>query len=322
MKLSQATEGFVVSQLADGYAAVTLNGYRSSLSTLTKYLGDPEVSSITAEQLKSFMGYLHTSYIPKRRSGNADPLSTASFHRYWKAIRSFFKWASIEFKIPRPDLELKMPKYTNREIMPFSNEDLSRMLRACGMRKEVNDGTRRRYQCARPETLAHRDKAILLLLVDTGLRAGECCRLKINDVNMDTGEIAVLPHHVRKTRPRTVFLGNAARKALWRYLAERGEPRPDDPLFASMTGRALTQHTLEMTIKTIARNARVTDAHPHRFRHTFAIQFLRNGGDVFSLQRLLGHATLEMVRHYLALADTDSARVHRENSPADRWHLN
>jgi site-specific recombinase XerD len=102
MKLSQSIEGFNISRLADGYAPVTLRGYRSSLGTLAEFLGDPEVETITSDNLKAFMHYLRTAYLPERKSGNLDPLSSASFHRYWKAIRSFFKWAADELKVPLP----------------------------------------------------------------------------------------------------------------------------------------------------------------------------------------------------------------------------
>jgi len=321
MKLSTAISGFKISCLADGYAQVTLAGYVAALGHLSRYLEDPEINEITTEHLKSFMLYLRTVYKPHRKGNVDSPLSTASHHRYWKSMRCFFKWSAAEKYTERPDESIKMPRYTTREILPFSEEDIKRMLKACENRAVAITSNRAPYQCSRPPYIVLRDRAMILVLLDTGVRSGEFSRLRIQDADLETGAINILPYHVGKTRPRTVYLGKGSKKALWKYLQMRDHPAPGDSLFLNMENHAMCQESVKSVLYIVARNAKVANCHPHRFRHTFAIQYLRNGGDVFTLQKILGHATLTMVSHYLSIASTDTIDAHRKSSPVDRWQL-
>jgi site-specific recombinase XerD len=112
-----------------------------------------------------------------------------------------------------------------------------------------------------------------------------------------------------------------AQKAIWRYVLERDRVRPADPLFASKTENAMERNNVRHTLAIIGNNAGVEDVHPHRFRHTFAIEFLHNGGNVFELKKILGHEKLATVEVYLGLANVDIQRAQQANSPADNWKL-
>jgi integrase/recombinase XerD len=320
MKLSKAIEGYEFAMLGEGYSKLTLIRYQGCLFQLCEYLNDPDVGSIVLDDLKSFFHWLRVEYKPQRPNGNKEPLSFASLYSYWKAIRSLYNWAVKELNIERPDNNLKAPKYTSKVISPFSKEEIECILNACQFSKLAQTNGRKQYKIRR--LTAKRDRALVLLLLDTGLRVSECGRLRIKDVDFESGKVLIQPHGSgQKTKSRNVFLGRAAKSALWQYLADRENSQPGDPLFITTMGRPMNRTNIRSICRRLGERTGISGVDPHPFRHTFAIQFLRNGGDVFSLQRLLGHSTLEMVKNYLSIAMSDVQQAHMTSSPVDRWHL-
>ena len=119
-----------------------------------------------------------------------------------------------------------------------------------------------------------------------------------------------------------MYLGKATRQAVWHYLAGREDG--DDggaPLFVARGGHIMRPCTLLQLVRSIGKKAGVPNVYPHKLRHTFAITYLRSGGDVFTLQQILGHGSLDMVRHYARIAQSDVAQAHRKASPVDNWRL-
>lgn len=316
MKMSDAVEGYVLSSLAEGYSPLTIAAYRSALNIMIEYLGDKELTEISTQDLRRFMHYLVTDYSPTRvnNPSNTDPLSTASHHRYWKAMRSFFKWADRDLGCGRPDEKIKMPKSENKTVVPLTADEINKIINACDY-ANVPEGKRRSYKFRRPTAL--RDKALVLTLLDTGVRVGELTRIRIADVNLENGEVFIRPHHVKKTHSRTVFISAPTQKAIWRYLTSRDDSRGGDPLFVTVSNQPMTRMRVLGVVRSLGESAGVKNVHPHKFRHTFAITWLRNGGDPFTLKRLLGHSSLEIVNRYLDIANSDAENAHRRASPVE-----
>jgi integrase/recombinase XerD len=142
---------------------------------------------------------------------------------------------------------------------------------------------------------------------------------------MNTGEVTI--QHGKEggakgAKGRTVYIGKAAKRTLWRYLVDRGDNDSDEaPLFTTVDGNPLNRDSLRFIFIRLGKAAGLKTCHPHMFRHTFAINYLRSDGDVLTLQTLLGHNSLEMVKRYARLAKIDLQRSHGRASPVDNWGL-
>jgi len=312
MKLSVAVDGFLMDYAIENSPA-TARTWKYCLKHLVEFLDDKDIQDIAPGELSAFMQYLSDEYTPNRPDGNEDPLSPAAIDNHWKSTRSLLKWADDVLGIENPSMDMPRLPNVRPTIRAFSIEEIKKLLYACEYSKEVECERRQPFRYRRPTRF--RDKAIILTLLDTGIRIGELCRLKTNEINLETGEIVIAPHGSSvKSKPRIVYLGKSARRAVWTYLAK--EPREG---YENLFG--IQPSSIRSVLKRMAERAGISTAHPHKFRHTFAINYLRNGGDVFTLQRLLGHSTLDMVRTYLDLSHSDLETAHRKASPVDRWQI-
>ncbi|MCK9356092.1 MAG: tyrosine-type recombinase/integrase, partial [Dehalococcoidia bacterium] len=235
-------------------------------------------------------------------------LSGHTINCYLRSLRIFFSWLASEEVIgENPFDRVKIPRPPRKVIPVFSDTQIQGLLDA------TNPGT--------PEGV--RDYTIILTLLDTGLRVSELCQLKLDNVWLEDGMLKVLG---KGNKERLVPVGKQVQRLLWHYIS-RYRPEPAtvivDTVFLTRFGRPLTKDRVEKLMTSYGRKAGVTGVRcsPHTFRHAAAVKFLRNGGDVFSLQRMLGHSSLEMTRRYCELADIDVKRAHMTASPVDNLGL-
>jgi site-specific recombinase XerD len=261
----------------------------------------PQVQKLTALHVRNSLWYLG-SETDRWKSTNPSARHVASkttINDYFRALRTFFNWLEREeLIVENPFKHVKTPKPDNRIIQALTPAEIDRLFKACSGKS----------------MLGVRNRAILRVFLDRGLRLSELINLTLDDVNMDDGSILV--RRGEDGKPRIVRIGNKAQKALWKYvtLFRKGS---SDKLFLNRSGEPFDFFGVSIFLRRLGDKAKVK-VHAHQLRHTFAISFLRAGGDVFSLQYLLGHSTLQMTQRYLqSLSANDAARAHQKFSPLD-----
>lgn len=304
--LSQAITGFELAARARHLSPHTLADYRNTLTKLQRHLvGDPLINQITKDQIIAFLG--------------DQTVSNKTVLNYHTGLSSFYNWA-LEAGLVTENLlhQVERPKPQKTVVVPLTEQEIRAILAALAYSSEYTRPGKRASRHRLPE--ADRNHAVLLLLLDTGIRASELTSLPIHRVDLKSAHPGVIVHG-KGNKDRQIPISARTAQALWRYLATRPDARSDDPLFVTDRNRALDRTQLRKMLNSAGVRAGVQNVHPHRFRHTFAINFLRNEGDIYSLQMILGHTTLDMVKTYLQLAQVDLQAAHRKASPVDRWRL-
>ena len=310
MKMSKSLLGWELHMKSGSYSTVTISSYLSAIKKAIEYLDDPDAGDVTVWELEQYL-------ISLRDKGNSE--STRQYH--WKVIKSYFSWASKRkgLNIPNPTEDLEMPAVPDPEVQPYTEQEIKALLKACKKSEEAETTDRASYTFTRPT--ASRDQLIILLLLDTGIRVSELCRIQYKDINIQNHSIHITAFETgRKSRDRSVYVGDKTLSLLWRAVTENEDP--ENYLICSsksLRNKPLTRYDIDHLLKRLGEKAGIESCGAHRFRHTFAIQYLRNGGDIYTLKRLIGHSSLKMVQRYLQLSETDAAAAHRKASPVDNW---
>lgn len=282
----------------------TVRDYINTFHKFRHWLGaDPALDSITHIQVEGFL--------------SSQTVSNKTLLNYHIALSALWTWAvAEELATEHVIRRVVKPKPEQPDIIPFTELDIRAMLAAIGKSRSYHRPGKRETAHTLPN--AERHHAMLLLMLDTGIRVTELCNLAIKDCDLKNYRIIVWG---KGAKERQIPFSPRTAQVIWRYLAARPNARLDEPLLASDGGRPLERYNILHILERIGERAGVSNVHPHRFRHTFAILYLRNGGDPFTLQRILGHSTLTMVNRYLSIAQADLANAHRRASPVDNLRL-
>jgi integrase/recombinase XerD len=293
MNLDQAAETFTLYCKSKGLAERTLETYSYALQRLRKHLSANGASSPipSSESLRAFITEMLGQGVAR-----------GTIRIRMRAIRCFCNFLEREGIVETSPMKgVEIPKVPARYPEIITKEQARKLLSAA----------------RRSTWTGKRNAAILTTFLDTGMRLSELIGLNKEDVDLQTRTIRIRTG--KGNKERHVYMGRALFKALRRWLDLRGFHEEDTPFFLTKDGNRLDLRNVERIVERIAERAgldrvRIT---PHILRHTFATHYIQNGGDPFSLQRILGHSGIKTTMVYVNLAGVGLQEAHAKASPVD-----
>lgn len=289
--LEPLIQAFLAAKRAENVALGTMDFYSKKLRNLNKYCSArtiTEIAQVQADVIREFLMHL-------KERGNND----GGIHAHFRVVRTFLKWYEREFEPENwrnPISKVKAPKVAIEPLEPCNYEDVLKLMKVCG-----ND------------LVGKRDKAMILVLLDSGVRAMELLSIQLSEIDTLSGQVYINQGKGRKSR--YVYLGEKSRRAVRQYLRLRRDR--GSHLWIKRDGDPLTYSGLVDMLTHRAKQARVPKPSIHSFRYFFALTALRNGMDVFSLQKAGGWASMAVMRRYLKQTEADVEAAMKKFSPVD-----
>lgn len=283
--VAEVFEDFVLSQMAQGLSDITIATYRHHIHSISNHLDiQKPMEALTRKDLEAMV-------VSMRKAG----LAHNSISSYCRVLRTFLNWCRRNgMTVP------ELPNIKDRETVKeaYTDEELLALLKKPGK------------NCSFCE---YRNWVIVNFLMNSGCRSATIRNIQNRDVDLDTRQIIL--RHNKNGKIQTVPLCSQMVSILREYMPIRSGT-PEDYLFCDQYGGMLSMNGLRLAVARHNQSRGVEKTSTHLYRHTFARKYLVDcGGDAFMLQKLLGHSTLKMTKHYCAIYDADIAKDYDRFSP-------
>jgi integrase/recombinase XerC len=287
-------EAFLIAKKSEGVSPGTLHFYRVKFALFTTYCNTQiitRIDQLTPEIIRRFLLRLgETGHNP------------GGVHACYRTLRTFLNWWEVETEPANwhnPIRKVQPPKLSGDPLDPVPIQSIDKMLDTCNSSTFYGD----------------RDRAILMTLLDSGMRASELLDLQLSNLNMPTSSLII--QHGKGNKSRVTFVGKTTRRSIRNWIKSRGyEP---GYLFTTKNGDQLTYWGLRMILRRRANNANISIPTPHDFRRAFCLSQLQAGVDIVTISRLMGHASTILIARYAKQSNRDLGDKY--NSAVDRWHL-
>jgi integrase/recombinase XerD len=279
--MDYAIQDFLLSRDAIMCSPKTIEWYSFHLSRINAWWKENDVFSpdqISNRTIRSFLSDI----------GSKD-YSSSYIHGYARILKTFTRFLFKEGYITE-EIVFDMPKLKQRRQRVYSIKEIKKILATCKTK---------------------RDKAFIMFMVDSGVRLAEVLALNWEDVNIKNGIVRI--NNGKGGKFRTVVVSVETRRALIKY---RAEIKADESaaVFQTIHGTRFTESGLRSWMNRLSKKAGVHIA-PHALRRTFATLSVKAEMDLFRLQALMGHSSLEMTRQYVRTLDEDLLEAHQKHSP-------
>lgn len=276
--IKKCYQEFIGNCKARNLSSRTIDNYQEGYNLFCCVIDELEdITSVKNSTIQTFVQYL-------QQNTNS---SATSINTRLRSIRSFLNYCyNMDYinKVKVPMLKV------DKEIKePYTEEELKKLLVKPNLKK-----------CSFTE---YRNWVMVNVFVGTGMRLNTLLNLRLSDIDLESGTI--LLSKTKNRKQQYIPLSRSLAKVLQEYLTYRQVD--NDYLFTNAFGDQLTDSAIKIAIRKYNRGRGVEKTSIHLFRHTFAKHYLMSGGDVFRLQKLLSHSTLDVTKTYISLHCSDLA---------------